>query len=253
VKGKPIMADRARRAIEYAAACWLLAGRAHAGPPYTTDDPEPVEYRHWEFYLATQHELTHDGATGTAPHFEVNYGAVSNLQLHLIAPLAYSWPRAAGSTYGPGDVELGTKLRFVQEGEWLPMVGTFTMLELPVGSESRGLGTGHVRVFVPLWLQKSFGPWTTYGGGGYWSNPGQANRNYWQVGWQVQRRLSELATLGTEAWYTTPDRVDARGNFRFNVGFVLDLTDHHHLLASTGRSIVGDSLLVGYLAYQLTL
>ena len=24
---------------------------AWAGPPFVTDDPEPVEYRHWEIYL----------------------------------------------------------------------------------------------------------------------------------------------------------------------------------------------------------
>ena len=93
-----------------------------AGPPYITDDPEPVEYQHWEFYLATQHELTPDGAVGTLPHVEINYGAVPNLQLHLIAPLAYARPSDGGIHYGPGDIELGAKLRFVQESGWVPMV-----------------------------------------------------------------------------------------------------------------------------------
>ena len=49
---------------------------------------------------------------------------------------------------------------------------------------------------MPLWLQKSVGPWTSYGGGGYWFNPGAGNRSYAYVGWQMQRHLSELATLG---------------------------------------------------------
>lgn len=92
---------------------------AHAGPPYATDDPEPVEYRHWEFDLATQHEPAHDGTTGTAPHVEINSGAVPNLQLHLIVPLAYSRPSGGPTVYGPGDIEAGAKLRFVQEGEWI--------------------------------------------------------------------------------------------------------------------------------------
>lgn len=30
----------------------LLMRRAWAGPPFFTDDPEPVEYMHWEVYLA---------------------------------------------------------------------------------------------------------------------------------------------------------------------------------------------------------
>jgi hypothetical protein len=51
----------------------------------------------------------------------------------------------------------------------------------------------------------------------------------------------------------TPDQVGGDANLRFNLGFVLDLTEHHHLLFSAGRSVVGDSLFQGYAAYQLTL
>ena len=133
------------------------------------------------------------------------------------------------------------------------MVGTFPIFEVPTSDGSRQLGTGHLHVFIPLWLQKSFGPWTTYGGGGLWVNPGQGNRNYGYVGWQVQRRISQLATLGAEIFYTTADQVGGNANLRFNVGLVLDLTEHHHLLFSAGRGIVGDDLFQGYFAYQLTI
>jgi hypothetical protein len=84
-------------------------------------------------------------------------------------------------------------------------------------------------------------------------NPGAGNRNYGYFGWQVQRRLSGLATLGTEVFYTTPDRVGGGANLRFNLGLVLDFNEHHHLLLSAGRGIVGDTIFQGYLAYQLTL
>ena len=162
-----------RRSIAVLAAAILVAAAtAHAGPPYVTDDPEPVEFRHWEFYLATQHSITHDAATGTAPHVEVNYGAGPGLQLHVIAPLAYARPSGGATSYGVGDIELGAKLRFVDEGPWWPMVGTFPQFEVPAGNASHGLGTGHLHVLIPLWLQKSFGAWTTYGGWGLWVNPG---------------------------------------------------------------------------------
>jgi hypothetical protein len=36
------------------------------------------------------------------------------------------------------------------------------------------------------------------------------------------------------------------------LGLVLDFTEHHHLLFSAGRSIVGETTFQGYLAYQLT-
>ena len=48
---------------------------------------------------------------------------------------------------------------------WRPMIGVFPLVEAPTGDARRGLGAGHTREFLPLWLQKSFGGWTTYGGG----------------------------------------------------------------------------------------
>ncbi len=231
----------------------LWSAAAHAGPPYITDDPEPVEYLHWEIYLASLLAVTSAGATGTAPHVEVNFGAAKDLQLHVIAPLAFARPQGGPTTYGPGDVELGAKLRFVDESKWAPMIGTFPLIELPVGSEARGLGSGHLRAFIPLWIQKSFGPWTTYAGGGFWFNPGEGKQNYAFVGWQAQRRLSKHATVGAEVFYTSADRVGGAGNLAFNLGLVVDLTVHHHVLLSAGRSIAGDTRFQSYVAYQLTL
>src|SRR5512135_1954309 len=64
-----------------------------AGPPFMTDDPEPVEHQHWEFYVASQYANDNDGASGTAPHVELNYGVVPDVQLHLIVPNAFDRPR----------------------------------------------------------------------------------------------------------------------------------------------------------------
>jgi len=125
-------------------------------------------------YLAFQYFRTNgQGADGTLPQVEVNYGAVPDLQLHAIVPMAWTSPESGGFQYGPGDIELGAKFRFVQDDDWGPQIGTFPLLEVLVGNASRGLGTGHVQVLLPIWLQKSFGRWTTYGGVGYWiGNPG---------------------------------------------------------------------------------
>jgi len=96
-----------------------------AGPPFVTDDPEPVDYQHWEFYIASQHFQTSDGWSGTAPHIELNYGVITNVQLHLIAPLAYDAPKNGAAQYGYGDTELGVKIRFLQETSLLPQAGVF--------------------------------------------------------------------------------------------------------------------------------
>jgi hypothetical protein len=242
-----------RRAALAAVALLLAPAAAVGGPPYATDDPEPVAYRHWEIYLATMSDFTRAAATGTAPHFEINYGPIPNVQLHAIVPLAYARPDGGPTHYGPGDIELGIKVRFAEERGVVPMIGTFPLLELPVGDAGKGLGTGRLHGLLPLWLQKSDGPWTTYGGAGYWWNPGPGNRSFWLFGCLLQRRLSDLATLGAELYYTTPDQDGGDHNLRFNVGLVLDLSEHNHLLASGGRSIVGEHTFQAYLAYQLTI
>ena len=223
-----------------------------AGPPYATDDPEPVQYRHWELYLATQHSINRDGASGSVPLIDLNYGAWPGLQLHVQGQLAYARPSGGPTFYGVGDTEVGAKVRFIDEGECCPMVSTYPLFDVPTGDSAHQLGTGRAHAFLPLWLQKSLGPWTTFGGGGLWINPGAGNRDYWYLGWEVQRRISALA-IGAEIFYTTPDQVGGDANLRFNVGFLLDLTEHHHLLFSAGRSIVGASLVQSYAAYQLTL
>ena len=45
-----------------------------AGPPFLTDDPEPVPFKHWEFYLFSTVDATRKGTNGTGPAFEFNVG-----------------------------------------------------------------------------------------------------------------------------------------------------------------------------------
>jgi hypothetical protein len=230
----------------------LVPALARAGPPYATDDPEPVELRHWEVYLATSDQWSRDdGWSGTSPHLEVNYGAVRDVQLHLIAPVAWAHPPGETARFGYGDTELGVKWRFVHERESIPQIGTFPIVEVPTGDSGRGLGGGETQVFVPLWIQKSFGRWTTYGGGGYWVNRGQGGHDWWFVGWQAQRALGHGVTVGGEVFHGTSRQRGRPGETRFDVGMILDVSEVHHVLLSIGRGI-GENAAQGYLAYQLT-
>ena len=155
-----------RSRVVLAAFALAVATSARAGPPFLTDDPEPVELGHWEAYLFAMY----DGASSTTavdgPALELNYGAAPDLQLHLVVPLATAEPAGAPSAHGLGDVEMGVKYRFVEEGEGQPQIGVFPMLELPTGNDRRGLGNGRLWARLPVWVQRSWGPWTTYGGGG---------------------------------------------------------------------------------------
>ncbi|HEX9143838.1 MAG TPA: transporter, partial [Candidatus Binatia bacterium] len=241
------------KGILVSALWWIgLAHLAWAGPPFTTDDPEPVEYQHWEVYLASQIAHDKDGWSGTSPHLEVNYGAVPNLQLHLIAPVSFVAPSHEAARFGYGDTELGVKYRFLEEIDHLPQIGTFPLVELPTGQRERGLGSGHAQTFLPLWLQKSFEPWTTYGGAGYWVNPGKGNRNWWYTGWLLQRELTEGLTAGAEIFHETSSEKDGRSDTKFNIGAIYDFSDFYHLLISAGHTVQGPNEFQAYIALQLT-
>lgn len=235
-----------------------LARPLWAGPPFITDDPDPVPYQHWEVYLASTGLRAADGWSGTLPHIEVNYGAAPGLQLHIIAPMVAAQTAGAPRQYGYGDTELGAKVRFVKEGQFgkdTPEIGVFPLVEVPTGDAARGLGAGYTQVFIPMWVQKSWGPdqhWTSYGGAGFWRNPGPGNRNWNFAGWELQRDFSKTLTLGGEAFHETADTLGAKGGFGFNLGGIVNFTDHRHLLFSLGRNGQQDHGLLWYAAYQWT-
>lgn len=227
----------------------LLPGFASAGPPFLTDDPVPVPLHHWELYLASQWDFGGGVATGTLPHFEVNYGVAPEVQLHLLIPAVLA--HMGGRTeYGLGDVELGAKWRFLSETAHRPQVGIFPLVELPTGSAARGLGTGELQVFIPVWIQKSFGDWMTYGGGAV-RFTGTKDVDF-EAGWLLQRQIAKPFALGAEAYVTVP--TDGRAvELQLNLGAVVDLSEHLHLLGSVGPSFGAETGGQGYFALQATL
>jgi hypothetical protein len=240
----------------FAYATWPIAiflGSAYGGPPYITDDPEPVEYRHWEVYFASMTDHVPGDVSGTLPHIEVNYGIMPNVQLHMIALDSFDSSSGKPREYGLGDTELGVKYRFVQESDDCPQIGVFPLAELPTGDASLGLGSGHTQFFLPVWLQKSIGAWTSYGGGGYWISPGVGNKNSWFAGWLLQYQLTKTFAPGAEIYYRTAQIEDGPTSAQVNLGFVWDLTDNYHILGSVGPAIHGTRGYQTYLAFQLTL
>src|SRR5271167_59941 len=136
----------------------LVPDIANAGPPFLTDDPEPVDYQHYEFYTFSEGTHVSGDTSGAGPAWEFNYGLIPNGQFHVIAPLAFNSPAGGPNQFGYGDTELGFKYRFIQEDDkgLRPMVGVFPLVEIPTGDQGGGLGAGHARVYLPVWLQKSF-------------------------------------------------------------------------------------------------
>jgi hypothetical protein len=130
----------------------LLSHSALAGPPFLTDDPEPVDYQHWEIDLLSIGTSTQDNKSGFLPGIEVNYGIVPDVQLHIIAPLAVAATNGQPFHYGYGDTELGVKYRFIHEDEegWRPQIGVFPLVDVPTGDSHNNLGTGTTREFLPV-------------------------------------------------------------------------------------------------------
>lgn len=231
-----------------AAAAALSATAALAGPPFFTDDPEPVERRHHELYVFATYESTADGTDGVGPAVEYNDGPAKDLQFHVVVPLAYVRPSDGLDAAGPGDLELGAKYRFVHETGRRPQMGVFPFVEIPTGSASRGLGNGRVWARIPLWIQKTIGPWTTYGGGGWVLNHASGAKSHGFAGWLLQRDVSERLMLGGEIYAEGADAPGGRTWTVANFGGQGHLSDTMSVLFSAGRSIGGDRRVVGYLA-----
>jgi hypothetical protein len=228
------------------------AATALAGPPFLTDDPVPVPFKNWEAYLFGTVDADRQVISGTGPALEFNVGALPNLQVHLVVPLAFNIPRGEAGTFGKGDMEFGLKYRFIQESNYLPMVGVFPLLEIPTGEVTRGLSNGRAWGKLPIWLQKSWGPWTTYGGGGYAINPAPEQRNYWFGGWLLQRDFGERLTLGGEIFAQGKSSEDTRSYAVFNLGGYFKITPDFQLLFSGGHSLAGANHTIGYLGLYWT-
>jgi hypothetical protein len=229
-----------------------LATTASLGPPFLTDDPEPVPFKHWEFYLFSTVDVTRKSTNGTGPAFEFNVGALPNLQVHLVLPLAFTAPQGEPSAYGLGDMEFGLKYRFIQETDHRPMVGVFPLLEIPTGDVNQGLGNGRAWGKLPLWLQKSWGPWTTYGGGGYAVNPAPEQRDFFFGGWLLQRNFGEKLILGGEIFAQGKSSDDTRSFAVFNLGGFFKITPNFQLLFTGGHTLAGGNHTIGYLGLYWT-
>lgn len=240
----------------------LLPQVAWAGPPFITDDPEPVDYGHWEInnYVAGSHAGTE--SSGAAPGSDINYGALTNVQVHINLQLAYDQMSGGAFYYGLGDTELGVKFRFInpEKDDWWPQVALYPLFELPTGNLGKGLSTtGQAREYFPVWMQKDFGDWTAYGGGGYWNNPGDGNKNYWFFGGVLQRKITNSLTLGGELFHQTADTVITgptdKGSTGFNFGGSYDLNENYHVLFSAGKGLQNADATNSfsyYMALQLT-
>jgi hypothetical protein len=233
-----------------------------AGPPFITDDPDAIPYKHGEFYFGSIGTKSKNEFYAFLPLVEADYGAFKDTQLHAIIPLTIykkTGDKKEGdkksdqtTNYGPGIIELGVKYRIIHETKSIPQIGIFPLIELPTGDSGKGLGNGKTQVFIPVWIQKSWGQkgqeWTAYGGGGYWFNPGKDNKDYCFFGLVIQREITKSWWMGLETFYQTKAKINEHESFGFNIGGGIKLHKTLQLIYS-----LGDNTGLGQFLYYAAL
>jgi Putative MetA-pathway of phenol degradation len=217
------------RAISVFALLYPVA--ALAGPPYISDDPEPTEYQHYDIYLFTGGAKT-GGDIGGTFGLDFNYGAMPDLQLTAVFPIAFDHASGGGGVTGLGNIELAAKYRFLHQSEIGWDVAVFPRLFLPSGSARTG--ERHFSLLLPLWLGKDWGGWSTFGGGGCVLNNGGDSQNFCLAGWALTRQVLPNLQLGAELVHQTADTKGGHASTSLGAGFRYDISDNYHLLAYAG-------------------
>ena len=225
----------------------LLTSMAmNAGPPYLTDDPEPVDYRHFENYLFIQGASSQGIKSGYLPAIELNYGPLPETQASIQFGEGDQDLPGGSHHQGPGDTVLGVKYRFIHLDDSRFQFALYPQVVAPSGSASAGTGEGHWRFYLPFLFQKDFGAWTTYGGPTWWRNPGTGNLDYWNFGWLLQWNQGEDRSYAVEVNGQGPSLVGGPGSCTFGAGTIQPFSPHFGFVCNVGRVFHGP---VGWEAY----
>jgi Putative MetA-pathway of phenol degradation len=207
---------------------------ALAGPPYLTDDPEPTDYKHFEIYNFTNGTTTRADTSGEAG-IDINYGEAPNLQLTATIPAAYSLAPGGPLVGGFGNVELAAKYRFLTQQNFGLDVAVFPRVFLPSGATN--VGVQHASYLLPVWMQKDWGPWSAFGGGGCEINRGGDSQDFCETGFVVTRQITPALQVGLEIFHQTSDTKGGLPTTSLGAGFHYDVNDTFHLLGYLGRGI----------------
>ncbi|HEX4365889.1 MAG TPA: transporter [Rhodopila sp.] len=211
-----------------------MPAAAWGGPPYVTDDPEPTDLGHYEIYLFAGGTTARDGSGG-AGGIDFNYGAAEDLQLTAVLPLAWDAPKVGPSAATLGNIELAAKYKFLHQDDFGVDVAFFPRVFLPAGSEQ--VGEWHASLLLPLWIGRSWGKWSTFGGGGCVLNNGGGSQNFCQVGWAITNQVTEHFNIGAEIYHETADTIGGKDSTGVGIGAVYDLSEKVHLMASVGPGV----------------
>lgn len=195
------------------------ASPAQAGPPYETDDPEPVACHHLEVDVAQARQGID---AGTSPTYEVDYGPTQNIELSV-----------AGQR---GELQLGSALRFISETKSRPQVAFLPALTFH--------SDGTKETLLPIWLQKTVKQWTAFGGTA-------VSQSSTFSGIALIRNFRSGSSLGAEFFRESPRHAAPDPVLKFNLGYTAQLDETHALMFSAGRAFGSAPRFTFYLGYQV--
>ncbi|HEV7609954.1 MAG TPA: transporter [Steroidobacteraceae bacterium] len=211
-----------------------LPSAAFAGPPYVTDDPDPTETGHYEIYLFASGTRAREGRDGAAG-LDLSYGAAPDLQLSLTLPFAYEHPNSGPFIGGIGNVEIAAKYRILhQEIDGIDL-SVFPRIFLPSASDR--VGDQRASLFLPVWLGKHMGKWTTFGGGGCAFSDAADSKTSCLAAWAVTYRVRENFEVGAEIYHQTPEVDGDHPTTGLGFGARYDKSETFHFVGSIGPGI----------------
>jgi hypothetical protein len=128
----------------------------------------------------------------------------------------------------------------------------FPIVEIPTVKNSE-FSNGKTKIYLPVWIQKSWGEFTTYGGVGYWINPGTGNKDWIFSGWEIQYNFSPLITIGGELFYHTATTKEDKASTGFNLGGSINPSEKIHIIFSAGNTFSRDNSFTSYLGVLWTI
>jgi hypothetical protein len=104
-------------------------------------------------------------------------------------------------------------------------------------SVSTNIGEPRASFLLPVWLEKDWGPWSAFGGGGCELNRGGDSQNFCEAGLVVTDQVKSYLQVGLESFHQTADTIGGQNMTSLGAGVRYDLNDHLHLLGYVGRGI----------------
>jgi len=211
-----------------------LAEPAHAGPPFISDDPEPTPSGQFEIYAFNNGTNTRHGTAGETG-IDFNYGAAPDLQLTATLPGGFAQRTGGGASFGPSNVELAAKYRFLHQDTFGLDVAFFPRLFLPSGSNITG--DNSASLLLPVRVEKDWkSGWSAFRGGGcVFSAIRRAD--FCLTGAVLTYQLTPELQIGAELFHRTADAHGTPASSSVGAGWRYDLNKNVHLLGYLGRGI----------------